>query len=116
MSNLRTSWATYMVNTGAPISLISRYMGHADVETTVRWYTKPNETQLLELTKMWSHPSSFKYDSRRPELMSMPAKQERFISQPSKSKNKAHPRINQDDLPETVDIKYVLEKILGIQL
>ena len=121
MSNLRTSWATYMVNTGAPISLISRYMGHADVETTVRWYTKPSESELLELTKMWSHPSSFKYDSRRPELMSMPTEQEQLISQPSRSKIKANPKINlsevnRDDLPETVDIKYVLEKILGIQL
>lgn len=56
MSNLRTSWATYMINTGAPVSLISRYMGHADVETTVRWYTKPSERDLDTLTKMWSTP------------------------------------------------------------
>lgn len=54
MSNLRTSWATYMVNSGVPISLISRYMGHADVETTVRWYTKPNEKELSKLIRVWS--------------------------------------------------------------
>ena len=72
MSNLRTSWATYMVNTGAPISLISRYMGHADVETTVRWYTKPSETELIELTSLWNRPSKNKYDSDRPELMKAP--------------------------------------------
>lgn len=69
MSNLRTSWATYMINTGAPVSLISRYMGHADVETTVRWYTKPKEEDLIELTKLWSSPVMTKYDSDRPDLM-----------------------------------------------
>lgn len=54
MSNLRTSWATHMINTGAPISLVSRYMGHADVETTVRWYTKPKEEELVELIDIWN--------------------------------------------------------------
>lgn len=53
MSNLRTSWATYMVNSGYPITLISRWMGHADVETTVRWYTKPREEDLVELLGAW---------------------------------------------------------------
>lgn len=53
MSNLRTSWATYMVNSGYPITLISRWMGHADVETTVRWYTKPREEDLVELVGAW---------------------------------------------------------------
>ena len=53
MSNLRTSWATHMVNSGYPITLISRWMGHADVETTVRWYTKPREEDLIELVGAW---------------------------------------------------------------
>jgi len=53
MSNLRTSWATYMVNSGYPITLISRWMGHADVETTVRWYTKPREEDLVEIAGAW---------------------------------------------------------------
>lgn len=57
MSNLRTSWATYMVNSGVPVSLISRYMGHADVETTVRWYVKPNEKELTKLIRVWSTDS-----------------------------------------------------------
>lgn len=53
MSNLRTSWATFMVNSGYPITLISRWMGHADVETTVRWYTKPREEDLVEIADAW---------------------------------------------------------------
>lgn len=53
MSNLRTSWATYMVNNGYPITLISRWMGHADVETTVRWYTKPSEDDLVQIVDAW---------------------------------------------------------------
>ena len=54
MSNLRTSWATYMVNSGYPITLISRWMGHADVKTTVQWYTKPREEDLIQIVDAWS--------------------------------------------------------------
>ena len=53
MSNLRTSWCTMMVNNGMPVSKVSRYMGHADTETTMRWYTKPREDELDEIAKAW---------------------------------------------------------------
>ena len=49
ISNLRTSWCTMLINEGVPISKVSLYMGHADVSTTVRWYTKPNEDDLLDV-------------------------------------------------------------------
>lgn len=54
MSSLRTSWATYMANRGVPVSLISRWMGHADVETTERWYIKPREEDLAPLALLWA--------------------------------------------------------------
>ena len=57
LSNLRTSWATYMINSGHPITYISLWMGHADVETTVRWYTKPREDDLVELVNAWDKNS-----------------------------------------------------------
>lgn len=122
MSNLRTS--------GAPISLISRYMGHADVETTVKWYTKPSESDLDELTKVWGHPAKYKFDTKRPELMRAPeliepdeeplvteAKDNNNITVAKNSKPAVDLKsINRSDLPETVDILYVLEQVLGIKL
>lgn len=54
MSNLRTSWCTLMINEGMPVSKVSRYMGHSDVETTMRWYTRTREDELKELTSAWS--------------------------------------------------------------
>ena len=120
MSNLRTSWATYMVNSGAPISLISRYMGHADVETTVRWYTKPNEDELNELTKVWAHPSKYKFDTKRPDLMCKPnnsSKTKISIKNNDEQNNEIRIKsIKRDELPETVDLKYVLEKVLGLNI
>lgn len=53
MSNLRTSWCTMMVNSGMPVSKVSRYMGHADTETTMRWYTKSREDELDEIANAW---------------------------------------------------------------
>lgn len=133
LSNLRTSWATYMVNSGAPISLISRYMGHADVETTVKWYTKPKEEDLQELTKVWGHPAKYKYNTQRPDLMSESLAENMYAQRnipvisatPKPSKSQANKdtklkinlqSIDRDSLPETVDIKYVLSQVLGIDL
>lgn len=49
MSNLRTSWCTMLIGEGVPVSKVSRYMGHTDVSTTVRWYTKPREDELNDV-------------------------------------------------------------------
>ena len=54
MSCLRTSWCTLMVNENKPVSKVSRYMGHADVQTTMRYYTKAREDELLQVAEGWS--------------------------------------------------------------
>lgn len=72
LSNLRTSWATYMTTVGAPITLISRYMGHTNSNTTLTWYAKPGIDELNQLLDIWDRPSMQKYDSPRPDLMRSP--------------------------------------------
>lgn len=54
LRNLRTSWCTMLINEGVPVSKVSRYMGHADVETTMRWYTKPRKDELREVAEAWT--------------------------------------------------------------
>jgi integrase len=60
MSCLRTSWCTLMVNENKPVSKVSRYMGHADVQTTMRYYTKAREDELLQVAEGWSRPTNDK--------------------------------------------------------
>lgn len=60
MTKLRTSWCTIMLNEGAPVTKVSRYMGHSDVTTTVRYYAKPREDDLDEVATLWdSNPLTF---------------------------------------------------------
>lgn len=91
MSNLRTSWATYMINNGVPVSLISRYMGHADVETTVRWYTKPNEKELDVLTDAWPPKSNNTSDYTQIDI---------FTQHPEKVVNNTQPNLFQQEIKE----------------
>lgn len=122
MSNLRTSWATYMINSGAPVSLISRYMGHADVETTVRWYTKPNEQELESFAEVWLNTSTTSYPVAN-KIYPTVAQSEKIVSGDSIVEESSEPvqktesnniiKKKLDDKPELVSIlKKVLEVII----
>ncbi|MBT2395171.1 tyrosine recombinase XerC [Streptomyces sp. ISL-100] len=49
----RASCLTYLANNGVPDHLLARWAGHTDVQTTKRWYVKPNVEDLRPTADMW---------------------------------------------------------------
>lgn len=54
-----------MINDGMPVSKVSRFMGHADVETTMKWYTRAREDELGEVADAWGTKGTGKRPRRR---------------------------------------------------
>jgi integrase len=51
--NLRHSWATTALKSGADVSVVSRFLGHASIETTARFYLKPDMSILRAAQREW---------------------------------------------------------------
>lgn len=49
--NLRHTWATLAVESGADISLVAKMMGHADITMTYRRYVKPTEQAYQQVQR-----------------------------------------------------------------
>lgn len=49
----RASCFTYLANNGVPPHLLARWAGHTEVETTHRWYVKPDVEDLRPAADTW---------------------------------------------------------------
>lgn len=51
--NLRHSWATTALKSGVDISVVSRFLGHTSIETTAKYYLKPDMSILRDAQRDW---------------------------------------------------------------
>lgn len=51
--NLRHSWATSALTAGVDVAVVSRALGHSSIETTARYYLRPDVTVLKDAQKLW---------------------------------------------------------------
>jgi integrase len=49
----RASCFTYLANNGVPDHLLARWAGHTNVQTTKRWYVKPDVEDLRSVADTW---------------------------------------------------------------
>lgn len=52
--NLRHSWATTALAAGVDVAVVSRALGHSSIETTARYYLRPDLDVLEEAQKQWA--------------------------------------------------------------
>lgn len=115
-------------------------MGHADVKTTVEWYTKPREEDLDELTLVWSHPAKYKFNNKTPMMKSPKSnihyqsnfdnlvddipvvvktnsheieKHESIKKQPEREKQ-IKKKINQVKKTKSIDVYDILDKLIDV--
>lgn len=53
--NLRHSWATTALAAGVDVAVVSRALGHSSIETTARYYLRPDLNVLKEAQRAWEH-------------------------------------------------------------
>lgn len=53
--NLRHSWATTALAAGVDVAVVSRALGHSSIETTARYYLRPDLDVLKEAQRAWEH-------------------------------------------------------------
>ncbi|MGL4940581.1 MAG: tyrosine-type recombinase/integrase [Bifidobacterium asteroides] len=53
--NLRHSWATTALAAGVDVAVVSRILGHSSIETTARYYLRPDLDVLKEAQKQWAN-------------------------------------------------------------
>ena len=51
--NLRHSWATNALAAGASIAVVSRFLGHTDIQTTARYYLRPDLDALRDAQRLY---------------------------------------------------------------
>ena len=51
--NLRHTFGTLAIAAGADISVVARQLGHSDIQTTARYYLKPDLSVLKDMQKAW---------------------------------------------------------------
>jgi integrase len=51
--NLRHSWATNALSAGVSLAVVSKFLGHSDIQTTARYYLKPDITALRDAQKLY---------------------------------------------------------------
>lgn len=53
--NLRHSWATTALAAGVDVAVVSRALGHSSIETTARYYLRPDLDVLKEAQRQWAN-------------------------------------------------------------
>ncbi|MDY4677578.1 MAG: tyrosine-type recombinase/integrase [Bifidobacterium tsurumiense] len=53
--NLRHSWATTALAAGVDVAVVSRALGHSSIETTAKYYLRPDLSVLKDAQKQWEH-------------------------------------------------------------
>lgn len=51
---LRHTWATTALAAGVDVAVVSRALGHSSIETTARYYLRPDEQVLKDAQKVWA--------------------------------------------------------------
>lgn len=51
--NLRHSWATTALAAGVDVAVVSRALGHTSIETTARYYLRPDVSVLKDAQRLW---------------------------------------------------------------
>ena len=51
--NLRHTFGTLAIKAGTDISVVARQLGHSDIQTTARYYLKPDLSILKDMQKAW---------------------------------------------------------------
>lgn len=51
--NLRHSWATTALAAGVDVTVVSRALGHTSIQTTARYYLRPDLSVLKDAQKVW---------------------------------------------------------------
>ena len=51
--NLRHSWATSALAAGVDVAVVSRALGHSSIETTARYYLRPDTSVLKDAQRLW---------------------------------------------------------------
>ena len=51
--NLRHTFGTLAIKDGTDISVVARQLGHSDIQTTARYYLKPDLSVLKDMQKAW---------------------------------------------------------------
>lgn len=51
--NLRHTFGTLAIKAGTDISVVARQLGHSDIQTTARYYLKPDLSVLKDMQKTW---------------------------------------------------------------
>lgn len=51
--NLRHSWATSALVAGVDVAVVSRALGHSSIETTARYYLRPDTSVLKDAQRLW---------------------------------------------------------------
>lgn len=51
--NLRHSFATIAIGAGTDVTVVARQLGHTDIQTTARYYLRPDLTALRDMQKAW---------------------------------------------------------------
>ena len=51
--NLRHTFGTLAIKAGTDISVVARQLGHSDIQTTARYYLKPDLSVLRDMQKAW---------------------------------------------------------------
>ena len=51
--NLRHSWATSALAAGVDVAVVSRALGHSSIETTARYYLRPDTSTLKDAQRLW---------------------------------------------------------------
>ena len=51
--NLRHTFGTLAIKAGTDISVVARQLGHSDIQTTARYYLKPDLSVLKDMQRAW---------------------------------------------------------------
>lgn len=51
--NLRHTFGTLAIKAGADISVVARQLGHSDIQTTARYYLRPDLSVLRDMQRAW---------------------------------------------------------------
>jgi integrase len=51
--NLRHSWATNALSAGVGLAVVSKFLGHSDIQTTARYYLRPDIAALRDAQRLY---------------------------------------------------------------